>query len=235
MATQPDLSSFSLNSLQHRCAGETQKFFNRQEHDPTYCYELFRRAILQRDQHAWELVYAQYHALVAGWIQRSTLFHTLEEDLDYFINRAFEKMWASLTSDKFAGFPDLKSLLRYLQMCSFSALVDSARQLERAAQIAEAELSEVEPRISIERPDPEDIAIRREQARLLWNMLEERLKSEQERIVLYGSWVQGLKPGEIYQVYPGAFRDTREVYLVKDNLLARLRRDTAMRQAFGDA
>ena len=56
---QIDLQDLTLAGVAHRCARETELFFQRQSYDPRYCCELFRRAIVDRDQGTWELVYAQ--------------------------------------------------------------------------------------------------------------------------------------------------------------------------------
>src|SRR6185295_15642499 len=96
-ATDPRL--LTLIDLAHRCAQESDHFFNRQPHDPHYCFELFRRAIFDHDQRAWELIYTQYHRLVAKWVLHHADFPASGEDTEYFVNGAFEKMWAALTPD----------------------------------------------------------------------------------------------------------------------------------------
>ena len=119
-----DLQTFALGGIAHRCTEETALFFAHRPHDPRYCYELFRRAILLRNQRAWELIYAEYQPLAAGWINRHSGFPASGEETQYFVNRAFEKMWQAVTPDRFNQFPDLQSLLRYLQMCAHSAIMD---------------------------------------------------------------------------------------------------------------
>ena len=102
MSVQIDLHLLALASIAHRCARETESFFQRQLHDPTYCYELFRRAIVDRCQPAWDVIYAQYRPLVAGWVERHPASAISGEEVQFFVNRAFEKMWAALDSAKFA-------------------------------------------------------------------------------------------------------------------------------------
>ena len=72
--------------------------------------------------------------------------------------------------------------------------------------------------------------VRREE---LWRAIDARLHDEKERRVVYGSFVLALKPRELCAQYRDTFRDVREVYRVKENVLARLRRDAELARLFG--
>jgi hypothetical protein len=224
MSDQSDLNSLSLYILKHRCSEESDRYFRRQDHDPRYCFELIRRAVVDQNQHAWNLVYTQYQPLVSGWIKRHTLFTSLDEELQFFINRAFEKMWHVLTPEKFAQFPDLKSILRYLQMCVHSVMVDTMRAREQAMLLEDLP---GEPMVTIGNglDGPEIQIVDRSQADSLWEWIEMRLKNDQERRVVYCSFVLDLKPSQIYDQHKDIFQSVREIYQIKENILARLRRD----------
>jgi DNA-directed RNA polymerase specialized sigma24 family protein len=230
-----DLPRLGLGWLRQRCAQESARFFRRQEHDPRFCYELFRRALSQGDPAAWEAVFEQYRTLVAGWVERHSLSASLDETAEFFVNRAFEKLFIAIPPERFAAFPDLRSLLRYLQMCVHSAITDAGRARAAAAHIQpEVERPDEDQEQALERlpdpaPTPEAATLQRAGADGLWSELAARLKSEQERCVLYASYVLDLKPAEICEQYPRLFSDPRQVYQVKDNLLARLRRDDGLR------
>jgi hypothetical protein len=234
MAQDLDLHKLSLNYLGHRCARETDHFFHRRKHDPSFCFELYRRAAMNRDEAAWEYIFRQYQPLVAGWVERHSLFPTCNEETEFFVNRAFEKLWAVLTPEKFSRFPDLKAVLRYLQMCVHSVIVDYLRASEQAS------LLEDEPGAGEWIADPQQSsleadALRRVQASAFWELLSGKLKSEKERRAIYGSFVLALKPAELVQHYPGVFQDVKEVYLVKENVLDRLRRDAELLDFLGDS
>jgi DNA-directed RNA polymerase specialized sigma24 family protein len=230
MSQQTDLQTLTLAGIAHRCAHETDRFFQRQAHDPRYCFELFRRAIAGQDQRAWELVYRQYRPLVAGWVERHSAFPSSGEEAQYFLNRAFEKMWSALNPERFGQFPNLKSLLRYLQMCVNSVVYDHVRR-------AELPQVELEPHaLAADAPANDPLAeqiLDKVQQQELWSAVTARLQDDQERMVVYGSFVLGLKPRELCAHYAGSFVDVREVYRVKENVLARLRRDAALRRILG--
>jgi hypothetical protein len=227
-----DLQLLSLTGIARRCAQESDLFFRRQPHNPRYCYELLRRAILERDQHAWELIYAQYRPLVVGWVVRHPAFAASEEEPDFFVNSAYGKFWSALSPDKFQRFPDLKSLLRYLQMCVHSVIVDHARMTALPALRLAPEIAL--PGDDLRQADVIHQTIALAQRQEFWRWIEARLRNEKERHVIYGSFFLNLKPRELHLQYRGVFRNVGEVHRIKENLLARLRRDPELRTLFGE-
>ena len=235
MSDKHNLQELSLASIAHRCGQETQRFFQQERNDPRFCFEMFRRAIVGRDSDAWARVYSQYQPLVVSWVERHSSFHSSGEEVQYFVNRAFEKMWAALSPEKFHRFPNLKSLLRYLQMCTFSAVVDHTRK--REVPVVESEVEgnpwgdgpasvPAETGDAMDRLDRED----------LWRQVNARLKDDRERAVVYACFALALKPREVYDRCADLFRDVKDVYRVKENVLARLGRDAELQRILqGDA
>lgn len=223
MSDPVEITSLTLAGIAQRCGAETHLFFRRLEYDPRYCYELFRRAIVNHDEEAHSHLYYQYLPLVAGWVERHPAFATTSEDAQYFVNRAFEKLWHAVTPAKFDRFGDLKSLLRYLKMCTNSAIVDFNRGRE-LAMLEEGSDSE-EMRVAPAPGDIEEDTIARVDRGQFWRLIEERLTSEKERAVIYASFVVGMKPAELIATQPRLFDDIKDVYRTKQNVLERLRRD----------
>lgn len=232
MSDAVDLSALTLAGIAHRCSKETSLFFRRQDYDPTFCYELFRRAILESDQQALAFLYTQYSPLVAGWVERHTGYRSTGEEVQYFVNRAFEKMWKAVPPERFHRFPDLKSLLRYLKMCTHSAIVDQARAAER--NILDEELDEL-PAASISTStSAEEATINHLQHQAFWSLIVERLNNRQEELVVLGSFILALKPRELYARFNTSFDSVQEVYRTKQNVLDRLRRDDQLRHLLQD-
>jgi hypothetical protein len=77
------------------------------------------------------------------------------------------------------------------------------------------------------------VALDRVQQQSLWQEIEARLKNEQERTAIYGLYLLGLKPRELYARHPGLYRDVSEIYRVRENVIARLRRDDELARLFG--
>jgi DNA-directed RNA polymerase specialized sigma24 family protein len=226
MNANRDLRHFDIDQLAEKCAYQTAKFFNREQHDPSYCHELFRRAIVGRNKYAWDKVFQQYQFLVANWVRRRAGDTATDEEIDYTVNRAFEKLWLSLTPDMFARFNDIASLLRYFQMCVNSVIVDHNRRnspltvsLEALAQHTGRDLASIETTVTdqLER-------------HRLWRTALDLMQDEKERFVLQASFAYDLKPSEIYASKPEQFESKAEVYRIKRNLLNRLRRNPVLRQ-----
>ncbi len=225
MPTPLDLRRLTLTGLAHRCAQETERFFQRESHDPRYCYELFRRAIEKRDELAWELIYEQYRREVAGWVQRHPAFADCGEEAQYFVNAAFAKMWVAITPQKFSRFPELAAVLRYLQTCVSGVIFDHIRKAERAEPVPDPEDFRPPPGLD-EIPDP----IPGEE---IWQLVEERLNDDKERRFVYEYFILGLKPREIYDRHRSLFSGVHEIHRIRQNVLARLRRDAALRKLLG--
>ncbi|VAW33012.1 hypothetical protein MNBD_CHLOROFLEXI01-5249, partial [hydrothermal vent metagenome] len=237
MSKNNELSLLSFRSLCDRCRQESEQFFAKKEHDPRFCYELFRRAFVHGNELAWHCIYQRYEQLAISWISKHSLFPGLGESADYFMNRAFEKMWKGIPAENFDKFSDLKSLLRYLQMCTHAVLVDFARWKEQAhlwdrAGQPDNGTEEVDPFAAIFDSASllEDAFEQRELQASLWQKLQSLCNSEKECLAIHGSFVVGLKPREIYELHAAYFKDVRDVSRTKDNFLARVRRDIDFRQ-----
>jgi hypothetical protein len=225
-----DVRSLTVAGIAHRCNQETHRFFLRQDYDPRFCYELFRRAIVEGNQDAHSCLYSQYRPLLTGWIERHPAFPATGEASDYFVNRAFEKLWRAIPSARFDQFDDLKALLRYLKMCANSAIVDFNRNAE-LAMLDEGSDSE-ELRSAPAPGDVEQDTIARVDRSYFWNLIDARLTSDKERVAIYASFVSGMKPAEVMVHYPGLFADIKDVYRAKQNVLERLRRDSTLAELF---
>ena len=212
-----------LADLAERCAKETDRYFRGQNYDPQHCFEIFRQAVMEQDGRAWEAIYSQYGSLVGRWVQKHPGFAASGEEVQYFVNRAYEKIWAALTPEKFERFPELGGLLRYLKMCVHSVIQDYNRARELAEVVALDEGAALES--GDQNRAVEDRALDRAYRLEFWELIQARLNDEQESLLVYAAYTLGLKPREILEQYSHIFKSVEEVYLVKQNVLARLRRD----------
>ena len=226
-----DLRSLSLSSIAHRCTNETERYFLRQNSDPRYCFELFRRAILHRDELSWKHLYSQYTPLITVWVRRHPAFLSTGQEAEDFVDLALARIWTTLTPEKFGRFSNLASVLGYLKRCVNSVIMDAVRANERAGIDAQAEAVDDEGQPGNQAV--EELALTRMQRHALWREIDARMRNEKERLVVYGSFVLALKPRQVYAQYEGKFRDVSEVHRVKENVLARLRRDSTLKALFG--
>ena len=188
-------------------------------------YELFRRAIVERDEQAWIESATRYRPLLAAWAGRCSASAVLAESYDDLADQAFARAWAALSPERFASFPTLAALLAYLRACVTTTVIDHARSelsRDRVEQSIEAE----------EVPTPEQVIIDQFQRREVWRIAERAAVSEQERVVLHETFVYDLPPRAILRRHPELFVDAHAIYVAKRNLFDRLERCPELRQVY---
>lgn len=227
-APQPE--RLTINELAHYCSEETNKFLKQNVSNDRYCLELFRRAIVNRDDDAWASIYQQYAPLVLTWItQHQSATPLLGQDgSGPLVNAAFAKFSQALTPAKMENFDALAAVLKYLKMCVHSVVADEvrarqARQYEEALDAIEHELASA---------DPAEDVIASISAQGLWQVILEELNGEDERVLIYLAYVQGMKPGEISNHHRQFFPTVDDVYRIKRNVLERLRRNRRLQALF---
>jgi len=228
MSHENELQHMAVADLAQRCAQETDLYFDHQNYDSSYCFELFRRAIRNNDERALEVLIVQYQPLVARWVDRWMSKHPdvslFNEEPQDFVAQAFERFWISFTSAKLDKSQSLAAVLRYLQMCVNGAVTDAWRkvrriQIEQEARDEEQELSEPDP-------TPEDLLQNDE----FWQLIQKKAKDPKEYKVVYASFYLDLSPREILGEYQGEFSSIKEIYQHKANFLERLERDEEIRE-----
>jgi DNA-directed RNA polymerase specialized sigma subunit, sigma24 homolog len=223
MSHETKLQYMAVEDLAQKCAQETDLFFTHHDYDSSYGFELFRRAVRNKDERALEVVITQYQPLVARWVNRWMYkrpdFLLINEEAQDFVAQAFERFWASFTPAKFDKSQNLAAVLRYLQMCVRGAITDAWRKFRRMR--LEQELRDEEKEFSQPESTPEDLLQNAE----FWQLIKKKSKDPKEYAVVYASFGLALSPREILAEYPGLFRDIKEIYQYKANLLDRLTRD----------
>ena len=225
-ASERELAALSQAALVRRCMAESESYYRSRPYDPRYAHELLRRALVLRDEQAWEHVYLLYSPLVESWVRRSGAFAGSGESSEFFVGAAFTKFWRAMTPDRFASFPTLAALLHYLQLCTGSVVIDSVRAQSWAEMMAD----DAVPEHQLPHYSPDEQALDRVARDEFWRMIDGLLHDSAERAVVLGSFVLGLKPGEIYSDRPDLFGSIGDVYNVKRNVLARLGRNPELRR-----
>ena len=195
------------------------------EHDEGY--ELFRRAIVDRDEDAWREIHARYRALLIAWAHHTSAATEIGEGYEDIADQAFARAWMALSPDHFAQFPHLAGLLAYLHACVTAVAIDYARaQAARRRVFQKLEISSS--------ATPEEIVLTEMDQIELWQFVNRLAVSEQERIVLIETFVFDLPPRTIVARHRGMFVDAGMVYATKRNLLARFQRNDELRRRCRD-
>ncbi|GAB4579216.1 MAG: sigma-70 family RNA polymerase sigma factor [Anaerolineales bacterium] len=208
----------SLQELQERCAEETLKYLFGVREEAWNCYEVFRRALVERSNEAWAVLYEQYYAQVKRWVQQHPMFSNFQEEADFFVNLALEKFWRrNFSASDFAQFQNVKKLLAYVKMCVGSVIMDYGR--EKKGKIEALYLDDAIPTSSgggtSYQQTVEDQLIQEE----FWQKVQMNLEDDLMFRVVYDSFVLGLKPVEILNLPPKVFKDVQEIYKIKAKAL----------------
>lgn len=219
----------SIEALAHHCAAETERFFRKLAHDNRYCFELFRRAFVERNEGAWEKLYRQYTSLIVSWIREHPQAAAADEEVDYFVNGVLTSMWRSCTPDRFARFGDLPAVLAYLKSCVHTTIYNHLRKRRPAAAELSEELIGASATVA-----PASAVLDQIARTELWQLLDSLLQNEKERMVTDLYFIQGLKPRTIYDLHRDRFATVQEVYRVKQNLMERLSRNADLQQFYAE-
>jgi DNA-directed RNA polymerase specialized sigma24 family protein len=221
-----DVQGMALAGLADRCRQETQKYHRREAFREEFCYEIFRRAICERDGDAWSVLFETYAGLTRGWLLRHPARAAVREDDDFLLNGLFERFLRAVSPERFAQFPTLANLLNYLKLCAHSVIVDEVRRREQASvESADRLLEELG-----EEPGAESSELANVEARDLWDKINQALADEAERRVIYLRLALGLAPREVQRRAPERFATVGDVYRVYRNALDRLRRAPEIRK-----
>ncbi len=209
------IDTLTIAELTQRCSEETARYIRHEAYAERFCLELFRRAILQRDDAAWAAVYEQYAVIVRRWIRAGA------DDGEEGVTVAFERFWRAVDAAKFARFSSLSGVLQYLKMCAVTAQLDWAR-VARAGAVEDS-LDEGAHGLS-SRENVEEAVVDAVDAAHFWQTVQHALADERERLVVYLSYVIGLSPRAICASHGQQFPEVADVYRLKRVVLDRLRR-----------
>ncbi len=218
------IQSLTVYELAEQCQTEAERYRRTGQSDGTSCFELFRRALVERDEAAWHAIYTQYQGLVRRWIREQVTGSPVDQELEDFVNEAFARMWQygvrPETADKLDG---LGKCLSYLKKCVWSSIEDQRRWRTKDA-LAKSEALLDWRELDAPVPSPEGQMEHEELLARLRQALEETLQTDEERLVAEESWIYGQTPRQIQTRYPETFASVEVVNQTKRNILRRLRR-----------
>jgi hypothetical protein len=202
------------------CRREAERFLRGEQHNDSFAFELFHRAVVERDEAAWAAILTQYRATLRRWLG------DWQEDVDDAVSAAFERFWRAVNAQKFAGFTSVPSILQYLKLCAQTVNADRLRALQ--ARALERTLDDAANLADVERID--ELVASRVDASDFWREVRRILIDKRELQVIYFSYVIGLTPRAICERHVDEFPDVQQVYRLKRMALDRLRRHSTLQK-----
>jgi len=193
------------------------------------CYDLFRRAIEQRDADAWADISRHYRGLLAAWAVQSSARGLIGEQPEDIADQAFARAWAALSSAHFSAFPHIASLLAYLRTCVRATVIDHAReqagQLRAVQNISSTGTSAAPEHEVLEEIDRTEI----------WRLIRQMISNPLEQVIVRESLIYALPPRTIQARHPDMFADVMQVYRVKRNLINRFQRNRELHRLWQES
>jgi hypothetical protein len=226
-----DRRAIDLSVLVAAFRANTAAYFAGRDGDTSFGMELFHRAVVDRNEAAWQAIHDAYLPLVTGWITRHPSFPPSGEESAYLANRTFERFWRALRPERLGDFPTLPCLLRYLKLCAHGAVIDAARA-NRGADRQDLDGIDVasEGRGNVDRTEA---VISAEQ---LWDVVVTVIRDPAQERLAWDTLVLGMTPREVVAARPDAWSSVGQVYEAKAALVRRLRRSAELAAAYaGDS
>lgn len=220
-----DLSAYhrlSTTELVAQCAEQNRLFYQRQGNDQQFCLELFRRAIVKREDLAWTALVTQYRPQVERWIVRegSISVQILEE----LVADAIMRFWRAYTPNDFLRARGLSDVLGYWRDCAHSAVVDWQRRQRRETFLLD-DLDDI-PSPNGESDRWADTLAQQELRAELWRLILAHCQDEDDVLLIHRVFMEGHKPRHVFAQNPHRFVRQEVVYQRLRNLKDRLRRDS---------
>jgi hypothetical protein len=214
----------TLSDLGHLYQEESEHYRRGEPCDERAGIELFRRAIVDRDDNSWRELLAIHHDQMAMWCRFAVT--SAPADVDEMIVVAWGRFWNSYTPDKLADAGGLAPILRYLKLCARSAAIDTVRRhAERRLDAGEFSTGGVYADACTAADPGPDLVISAE----FWYVIRSHLHSEHERVLIDQRFRMGLTSRQIQAQRPDLFPTIGDVYGTKRNVLERLRRSRRLR------
>jgi hypothetical protein len=232
------LKGYSLSDLCSHCREEILRFRRGEAFDDAFCFEIFRRAVVEHEEECWRELHDIYHDQILAWCRRASRGSDINaEDL---VGFAWEKFWHSFGPENFARADGTAAVQRYLKMCAQTAAIDVARDrqanisLDRPLSDLEGDGTSLRDLIVDPAPTPEQALTAETAQAEFWRLVGGLTNNDAERAIVYMKYEIGLKSGEIQAKRPDLFPEIGDVYRTTRNLLDRLRRSPELSKWLGD-
>ncbi len=201
------------------------------EHEVGYGFELFRRAIEERDNLAWETLYQRHCRLIYSWIHNTVSIRLTVQEREDLIQEIWMKFYRNIIrcgTPLSNHFQHVGGLFNYLKKCVLTVIRDHQRRRAKENKLHK-KLETYAPQLY---SAPETFVLnsisRQAQAEAVNRWIISNITDPEEQLIISCSYKQGLTPREIVKHYPDQFHNVQKVYRIKERILKRARRSFEM-------
>ncbi len=207
------LRSISLTALAEQCLREINTVRCGEAGEDQCWVELLRRAMVQRDDAAREVIEHHLSQVVRAWLgchPRQEIAYRLASEASY-VTRTCERFWQGAVQQGQA-LDRLATALRYVRACLNSVILDTLRACAYATAIP---LPGPAGAGKAAEEDHEDV-------HAYWERIRGMLPTEREQRVAYLLFHCGLQPEDIVRLYPQEVGERQDISRVRRTVIGRL-------------
>ena len=203
-----------LNELARRCQQQNDVFRRTGRSDPSYCLQLFRLALAEKREEAWEKILECYTPDLRNWFfahPSAPLLRNYEDDIcmmtfELLLKRN-EKEPLNITS--------LGAILNYLRRCFYTAVLLCKRDRDSQRLIDGA------PDDEIPGPDPIGDLLDSLAAQEIWKRVASCTDNALEERVMYLRLILNYTASEIVRHFPGDHLTQQKVFQIVEKVIRR--------------
>jgi transcriptional regulator with XRE-family HTH domain len=218
-----NVQTMSLSALIQKALEERERVLDGERPDTAFAYELFKRAVVDKDPIAWKAIRNIYLDTVKQWISSNALLTdkstTNIDDLTQFV---FDRFKMAISPRRFVQFNNLYHITSYLSAIAKTVVID----IVRATQGTKHRPIRFPSNASGSQPQPdvgEGAHFLAEHISEFWDLINSMFQDDQERVVLFSTFILDVQPRDIYQQRPDLFNSVKDVYTTKRRVLQQLK------------
>lgn len=208
------------DALLRACREQTQHFLDNEEHDTQYCFEIFRRVLVESEMHLLDFLMTTYRPHIRKWILAHPGFEQSGiQDPDELLGSVFMRFYRACKGvEGFAKFQNLESILGFLRTCVRNLITDILRRQKQPPSIP------LEDWMEQTIPQPQNALDANLIAEDLWACIRQILDDEDDIRLARYAFLQQLKPSAIAAQIPGmtARQVSKRLFLIRRKLQQRI-------------
>lgn len=208
-----------LNELARRCQQENDAYRRNGSSDPSYGLQLFRLALAEKREEAWEKIIECYTPDLRNRFFAHRWAPLLREYQDDILMMTFERFMERNEKEPLQ-ITSLGAILNYLHCCLYTAILLCKRDKDRQRVMA----GTIDDFVDIPGPDPTEESLAMLEAKEVWKRVAGCADNPLEERVMHLWLVQDYSAPEIVRYLPGDNLTREKIHQVVEKVFRRYRK-----------